>query len=371
MPSNRRKIPKKTANRHLKFYEFIAIMLFISLVCLLVFIVASGLLYTGDTLGSAQAYALQTQTAINTNPTPTPFLPEGQEVHTGVTVSNNPTGSTGSTGAAEPTEIEPTPTTHVLQQPKGQVNILLLGSDARPAEGGFRTDVIVLVSLNPEGEFVSAVSFPRDLFVNIPGYGNNRINVAFPFGGFDLLADTFELNFGIRPDHYMLVNFSGFKAVVDSLGGINVQAAQNLSDTCATWIDPSGYCSVGPGQVYMNGEVALWYARSRYSTSDIDRARRSQEVIKAIFNRMMSLDAVLKAPEMYNIYKSYVETDIGLTDIVSLLPLASKVYSSGDIRSYVIGYNQVYDWITPQGAQVLLPDYGLIQEILIEALQLQ
>ncbi len=368
MPSNRRKTPKKSGRPRLKFYEFIAIMVFLSLVCLLVFIVASGLLYTGDSLGSAQAYALQTQIALNTDPTPTPFLPDGQGGQTDITNNVNPAGTPE---AAEPTESEPTPTTRVLQQPEGQVNILLLGSDARPAEGGFRTDVIVLVSLNPKGEFVSAISFPRDLFVNIPGYGNNRINVAFPYGGFDLLADTFELNFGIRPDRYMLVNFSGFKAVVDSLGGINVQAAQNLSDSCATWIDPSGYCSVGPGQVHMNGEVALWYARSRYSTSDIDRARRSQEVIKAIFNRMMNLDAILQAPDMYNIYKSYVETDIGLTDIVPLLPLATKVYGSGDIRSYVIGYNQVYDWITPQGAQVLLPDYGLIQEILIEALQLQ
>lgn len=368
MPSNRRKTQQKSGRRRLKFYEFIAIMVFLSLVCLLVFIVASGLLYTDDSLGSAQAYALQTQTALNSDPTPTPFQPEGQGGQTADMEINNPGGTPE---AAEPTENEPTPTTKVFQKPEGQLNIVLLGSDARPDEGGFRTDVIVLVSLNPTGEFVSAVSFPRDLFVNIPGYGNNRINVAFPYGGFDLLADTFELNFGIRPDRYMLVNFSGFKAVIDSLDGINVQAAQNLSDTCATWIDPSGYCSVGPGQVHMSGEVALWYARSRYSTNDIDRARRSQEVIKAIFNRMMSLDAVLMAPDMYNIYKSYVETDISLSDIITLLPLATKVYGSGDIRSYVIGYNQVYDWITPQGAQVLLPDYGLIQEILVEALQLQ
>jgi LCP family protein required for cell wall assembly len=370
MPSNRRKTIRKSTRGRLKFYEFIAIMVFLSLACLLVFIVVSGLLYTDDRIGTAQAYARQTQIALNATPTATPFQPMGQEGPTGEMDINNP-DQAGTPEPAVTQEVEPSPTTRVLQKPEGQVNYLLLGSDARPDEGGFRTDVIVWVSLNPKGEFVSAVSFPRDLFVNIPGYGNNRINVAFTYGGFDLLADTFEVNFGIRPDRYMLVNFSGFKAVIDSLGGINVQASQNLTDSCAKWINPSGTCSVGPGLVHMDGEVALWYARSRYSTSDIDRARRAQEVIEAIFKRMMSLDAVLMAPDMYSIYKTYVETDVSLTDVVSLLPLATKIYNSGDIRNHVIGYEHAYDWITPQGAQVLLPDYGLIQEVMIEALQLE
>jgi len=121
----------------------------------------------------------------------------------------------------------------------------------------------------------------------------------------------------------------------------------------------------------MNGEVALWYARSRYSSNDIDRARRAQEVIKAIFSRLMSLDAILRAPELYNDYTYYVMTDIKLGDILPLLPLASQINNNGDIRNYVVGYDYVYDWITMQGAQVLVPDYEAIQELMIEALALE
>jgi LCP family protein required for cell wall assembly len=246
-----------------------------------------------------------------------------------------------------------------------------LGSDARPDEGGFRTDIIVWVSLNPKDKYVSAVSFPRDLYVNIPGYGENRINVAFPRGGFDLLADTFEENFGVRPDHYLMVDFNGFKSVINNLGGITVQTQRGLSDTCAKWINSSGYCSVGPGPVHMNGELALWYARSRYSTNDIDRARRAQEVIEAIFNRLMSFDVILKAPDLYNAYINYVDTDIKLSDVLGLLPLANEIYKNDDIRSYVIGYDHAYDWVTWQGAQVLVPDYDRIMDLMIEALTLE
>jgi len=159
--------------------------------------------------------------------------------------------------------------------------------------------------------------------------------------------------------------------MINNLGGITVQTAQNLTDSCATWINPSGSCSVGPGPVQMNGEVALWYARSRYSSNDIDRARRAQEVIKAIFSRLMSLDAILRAPELYNDYTYYVMTDIKLGDILPLLPLASQINNNGDIRNYVVGYDYVYDWITMQGAQVLVPDYEAIQELMIEALALE
>jgi LCP family protein required for cell wall assembly len=350
-------------------------MVFLILSCCLAFIVISGLFYSGDNLSQAQIYARQTQIAMNATPTATPFQPEGEDYTTETVVANNPNVDTDQEFTPDPDpfteDADPTPTLRTLQKPEGQENILLLGSDARPNEGGFRTDVIVWLSLNPKDGYVSAISFPRDLYVSIPGYGYNRINTAFIYGGFDLLADTFEANFGVRPDKYVLVDFNGFTTVIDSLGGIDVQAAQNLSDSCARWINSSGWCSVGPGLVHMNGDTALWYARSRYSTSDIDRARRSQEVIEAIFNRMVSLDALLKLDDMYEIYKTYVDTDVKLGDVITLLPLANKIRENGDIRNYVIGYEHAYDWITPGGAMVLLPDIGLIQSVLGEALDLQ
>lgn len=311
---------------------------------------------------SAIAQADATQKVETGAPTPTPFQPSGDNGEAVLPTNPDEDADPGTTSA---------PTEDILAKPEGQVNILLLGSDIRPNDGGFRTDVIMWLSLNPKDGYVSVISFPRDLFVSIPGWGNNRINTAFQYGGFEMLADTFEANFGVRPDNYVLVDFNGFTAVINDLGGIDVYAAYNLSDSCAKWINASGYCSVGPGMVHMNGDVALWYARSRYTTSDIDRARRTQEVAEAIFNRLVSLDALVKAPDLYNAYVTYVNTDVKLTDIVSLLPLASTINQNSDIRNYVVDYNYAYDWITSSGSQVLIPDNAAIQELMIEALSLK
>ena len=361
MNSRRKEIRNRRNRRPSRIIEFFTVLIFVSLIGVMGFILVSGI-SANKSPNLAYQYAMQTRQAMEESaPTPTPFQP----------VADNPGNPVGTPEPGSDPETEPTPTTRVLKKPDGQVNIILLGSDARPDEGGFRTDIIVWVSLNPKDKYVSAVSFPRDLYVNIPGYGENRINVAFPRGGFDLLADTFEENFGVRPDHYLMVDFNGFKSVINNLGGITVQTQRGLSDTCAKWINSSGYCSVGPGPVHMNGELALWYARSRYSTNDIDRARRAQEVIEAIFNRLMSFDVILKAPDLYNAYISYVDTDIKLSDVLGLLPLANEIYKNDDIRSYVIGYDHAYDWVTWQGAQVLVPDYDRIMDLMIEALSLE
>jgi LCP family protein required for cell wall assembly len=341
--------------------EVVAVVILLTLICILGFILISGFIASLNP-SSVKASPDPTQNPAAVLPTATPFQPgQGDEQAT-------QTGGDDTSGEIAPT---PSPTEDVLEKPEGQINILLLGSDLRPNDGGYRTDVIMWVSLNPQDDYVSIISFPRDLFVTIPGWGGNRINTAFQYGGFDLLADTFETNFGVRPDYYVMVDFNGFTTVINDLGGINVYTAYNLTDTCATWINPSGYCSVGPGMVYMNGDVALWYARSRYTTSDIDRARRAQEVGEAIFNRLVSLDGLVRAPELYNSYVNYVQTNIGLSEVVSLLPFASRINDNGDIRNYVVNYNYAYDWVTNAGAQVLVPDYNAIESLMIEALSLK
>jgi len=352
--NNSQKIPPKTL-------QVVIIVVFLFLVSLFGFILIAGF-RSNHQVNPAYAYAMQTRTALDAEPTPTPFQPENYGYAPEATpepiVSTDP-------------EVTPSPTYESLQKPEGQVNILLLGSDLRENDGGFRTDSIIWVSLNPKDGFVSAVSFPRDLLVEIPGYGENRINVAYGRGGFDLLADTLEVNFGVRPDNYVLIHMSGFTSVINDLGGINVEVEKNLTDTCARWINQTGWCSVGPGTVHMNADVALWYVRSRYSTNDIERARRSQEVIEAIFKRLMSLDVILKVPELYEAYTTYVQTDVDLGQVIALLPLAKDIYEQGDIRGYVIGFEEAYSWITPNGANVLVPDKILIREILIEALELK
>lgn len=294
------------------------------------------------------------------HPTPTPFQPIEATEAPSVDSTPIPTG----------TPFNPTPTPDaVLVRPPAQVNILLMGSDWRPNQG-FRTDVLLLVSVNPRRGSITVTSFPRDLYVAIPGIGYERINTTQEFGGFWLTQSTFMNNFNVPLDYYVMTNFYGFKQIIDSLGGITVNASARLTDECSLSWGTNGYCSIYPGPNPMDGETALWYVRSRHSSSDFDRTRRAQEVVLAIFQKLMSLDALNRAPDLYKMFSSTVETDLPLDMILRLLPMASKALSNPEIiEQYAIGPEETSNYIVPEtGAMVLLPDYYLISEIIRQAL---
>jgi LCP family protein required for cell wall assembly len=259
-----------------------------------------------------------------------------------------------------PPSVEPVialpPLAEAIPQSSGTVNVLLLGSDARGPFGGQRTDTILMVSFHPKRGMVSVISFPRDLYVYIPGWTVRRINEAYQYGGFESLADTFDYNFGLRPVYYVLVNFEAFQQAVDNLGGIDVQVAQALRE---------GNYSVKPGLVHMDGEMALWYVRSRYTSSDFDRMRRQQEVLVALFGRMVSLNALEKVPQMYKLYGESVTTNIRLQETLSWAGVARRIADDADtIQALTIGRDLVTPYRTPAGAQVLLPKSQVIWETL-------
>jgi LCP family protein required for cell wall assembly len=254
--------------------------------------------------------------------------------------------------------------TGIFSQPQGQVNILLLGSDQRPNTGGFRTDTIILLTLNPAQGTANLTSFPRDLYVYIPGWTINRINTAFAFGGFESLATTFEYNFGVHPDYYVLINFWSFEDVIDNLGGIDVEIAKPLCDHR----DKYGVYCVSESIEHMDGETTLWYVRSRYSSSDFDRGRRQQEVVRAGFKKLLTLNGITRAPELYEIYQQNVTTDITFDVVASLLPLAARLGDNERINHYFIGPAQVYNYVNYSGAYVLIPIRDAVLEVMRQAL---
>jgi LCP family protein required for cell wall assembly len=305
-------------------------------------------------------------TGKSVQPTPTPFQPIPPTPTKTVIIL--PTSTPVPT--IQVTQF-PTPDLSNITQPSGQINILILGSDYRPGQG-FRTDVIMLLSLNASKGTATLTSFPRDLYVTIPGIGMERINTAQEYGGFALTTATFQNNFGVTPNYYMMTNFAGFKGIVDTLGGIDVTVASTLKDTCSvrSMVDGMGYCTIPAGFFHMDGETALWYVRSRHSSNDFDRTRRAQEVITAIFRKLVSLNGLNRTSELYSQFNSSIETNIPLSEIVSLLPLASKLASDpSSIRRYAIGTNEVYNYIVPgSGAMVLVPDPYAVSAIIQQAL---
>ena len=254
--------------------------------------------------------------------------------------------------------------TGILPHPEGQINILLLGSDQRPYDPGFRTDTILLLTLNTEEGTANLTSFPRDLYVYIPGYTVQRINTAFIWGGFDALATTMEYNFGVRPDYYALINLWSFVDVIDSIGGIMVEIGRDLCDHRDAW----GEFCVSQGTMWMDGKTALWYVRSRYTTSDFDRGRRQQEVLQAVFNQLISMNGISRAPELYDIYVQNVTTNLSLGDVAGLIPLAAHLADTGEIGRYSIGTGQVYSWTNNSGAMVLVPVREAVLDVMRQVL---
>lgn len=320
-----------------------------------------------------------------------PFMVEGQQQPTPMSISDvllTPGSNTASsptpfqpyqptaspTAPAVPIETIPAPTpiptetSHVTDYPLNRTNILILGSDWRPGSG-FRTDVIVLVSINPASGAVSLISFPRDLYITIPGIGDQRINTSQVYGGFELTKATFKQNFGITVDYYVITNFAGFQAIIDTLGGIEIYATSALSDRCDLPQAVDGSCYISEGYHAMDGQTALWYVRSRYSSSDFDRTRRAQEVLMGIFHKLMSLNAVSRAPELYQIMSANIETNLDFNTVAMLLPLAPAILSNDSlVHRYAIGRSEITSYTVPDsGAMVLLPNYDAINAILNQA----
>jgi polyisoprenyl-teichoic acid--peptidoglycan teichoic acid transferase len=314
-------------------------------------------------------------------PTPTPFQPAAATARpslqpTAVAQAASLTPSVSATsGTAQPTGIPtlgPTPSGKPAmgKYPDGQVRIMVLGSDARPG-GGFRTDIIMMVSINAKYGTATVLSLPRDLWVDQPGWGTNRINTAMELGGFSLLANTLESNFGFRPNHYIMTTFTGFTSIIDSLGGVDVVASKTLSDKCKfPQGGKTGICTIAAGSTtHMTGAFALWYVRSRHSSSDFDRERRSQEVIQGLFSKLMSLNAISRIPELFKAYTANVQTDLTVGDVVSLAPAAPGLMSDlSKVRRFSVDPSDVADYVVPgSGAQVLLPNAAAIRAKVMQA----
>jgi LCP family protein required for cell wall assembly len=317
--------------------------------------------------GSFPVVELATRNPYATS-TPTPFQPGESEGQSPEEPQETPTRMLKTPTATPTLPVFIEGGVDRIPQSPDQVNILILGSDFRPG-AGFRTDVILLVGVNPKTGKGSMVSFPRYLYLNLPGRDMQRINTAMAFGGFELLQQTFEYNFGVHPDYYVMTDFSGFVNIVDTLGGIDIQAEKTLSDWCDLPSGRKGYCTIDAGKNHLNGEMALWYSRSRYSTSDFDRGRRAQEIIRGFFNKLISLDALKQAPVLISQFQNSVEMNIPISKIVEMMPLSLSLTQTGNFRQFTIGPDEVNVWIPPSGAYLLLPNEDAIRGILTKAFE--
>ncbi len=222
---------------------------------------------------------------------------------------------------------------------KTELYVLVIGVDRRPDGGDQNADVILLAHIDLIDQRVAVVSIPRDLWVQIPGVGQDKINGAYNFGhkanpnspisGVAKMRDTVEDNFNISIDGYVLVDFDGFTEVVDAAGGVDVDVPYEIVDPeYPTENYGTEEVRFEPGMQHMNGARALKYVRTRHADSDDQRRNRQWQVMLALFDQGKSIGSIRKADEIILAAGNSVQTSFQLDEQATLARLALDMDSS-------------------------------------------
>jgi LCP family protein required for cell wall assembly len=260
-----------------------------------------------------------------------------------------------------------------------RVNILLVGLDQRwqVQHRAFRTDTMMIASLHSDTNEALLFSIPRDLYVEVPGHGKQRINVAhvlgetknYPGGGPALLMDTIQQSFGIPLHGYVMINFEGFRETVDLLGGVDIDVEKEIWDN--KYPDDKGgeiTIHIPAGQQHMDSETLLIYCRSRHGSDDFDRMARQQKALVALGKKFLSLRMLPRLPELLQTMGHTFYTDLSPTTIIRLAALASQV-DPGTVRPVVIDRSSLDPSQRQPGDEpsLLYPDWDKIHALVDEA----
>jgi polyisoprenyl-teichoic acid--peptidoglycan teichoic acid transferase len=239
----------------------------------------------------------------------------------------------------------------------GNITLLILGIDRAPDKSFVgRSDTIIMTTFDPMKPYIGMLSVPRDLWVTIPGVGENRINTAHffaeanqPGAGPAAAIDTIENNMGVKMQYYVRIRFDGLVDIVDAMDGVDI----NLSEPMA------GY---EPGQYHLNGTKALAFARNRTGSDDFFRMKQGQFLIKSMLKQLITPGKLTKLPRVISAIYSSVDTNLPLWQMPRIL-MTFLVVGYDDIDNRVIDRELVTPYTTDQGASVLLPDWSLIKPL--------
>ncbi len=280
----------------------------------------------------------------------------------------------GNSAVALQDEIDPT---KLKGEGDGRVNVLLIGVGDASHQAADLADTIQIASLDPLSKDVTLFSVPRDLYIRIPGYGYDRINAAHVYGerdnvkggGPELLKQTVSQNLGIPIHYFTRLDFSGFRDAVEAVGGVEVVVDETINDYSYPDESTNSYSSfhIEAGQRSLDGDTALKFARSRYTTSDFDRSKRQQKIMIALKNKALSLGTLtnpVKINSLLNGIGNDIKTDFNVNELVKLAKISKDVTDQKIIRA---GLDDSADnYLTGSnigGAAVMVPKAGDFSEI--------
>ena len=220
-------------------------------------------------------------------------------------------------------------------------NILLIGSDTRElGEFWGNTDTMILVTIDNINQKLKLTSFMRDIVINIPGYGEGRLNMTYALGGPDLLIGTLESTFGIKIDDFVIINFEGFASVIDAVGGIDIEmTALEIYYMSPEFFWESGYYPVDGMNYDVPGIVALQYARCRDVGDDFERTQRQRIVIQTLLDKARTMD-VFRLNDLASALLPNVYTSLSRASVLELVANFGtyKNYPVEEMRVPVDGY---------------------------------
>lgn len=244
------------------------------------------------------------------------------------------------------------------------INILLIGQDRRPGQPRQRSDAMILCTLNLEKETLTMTSFLRDMYVKIPGYGENKINLAYQIGGMDLLDQVLEVNFGVHVDGNVEVDFSQFERIVDMMGGVDIV----LTSAEAHMINENLHAGVTAGLNHLDGELALFYSRIRYIGTDFGRSERQRTVLETLVEKCQSMDLV-ELDMMLDEICTMVTTDMTNAEIMDYALDALMVLNGLEIRSQRVPIDDSYYYGDINGVvHCIFIDFEANRQMLLETL---
>ena len=255
----------------------------------------------------------------------------------------------------------------------GVMNILLIGNDSRENGEDGRSDAMILVSVSPKTKTITMTSLLRDMYVEIPGYGGNRLNAAYAYGGPSLLCETIEQNFGIEVNRYALVNFQAFAGMVDAVGGVDLE----LTNEEVQWVNAylneynllegreltTDYLDTSlSGMIHLNGPQALAYCRNRYIGTDFGRTERQRKVLGAV-TKKLPLALATNSSELIDGLFPYLTTNLTQMEVYSV-SLKAPQYLGYEMKQLVIPAEGTYSNATIRKMMVLQVDFEANQKLL-------
>jgi LCP family protein required for cell wall assembly len=270
----------------------------------------------------------------------------------------------------------------ILPRPDPDTVVFLVFGTAtdNPSNPGL-SDMLMLVAVNQRTASVSLLSIPRDLYVYIPGFDMHKINTAYYYGetqgveggGVGLLRETIRYNLGIEVDYYARVNFSGFLSVIDTLGGIDIAVDCTIRDwklksrELNKLIEENYEIYMLPtGMHHIDADVALWYVRSRKTSSDLDRGRRQQDVLRAIWRAIRQQDWLTKLPTIWDQVTQSVETDLPFDVALGFAPMAAQIDADSLVNYRFRNGTHIKAMLSPKPeyASILVPQRDAMQNLL-------